>query len=258
MIDPDALGAIQANHALNTREILEGRTELSSRPLQINIELTGLCNIVPPCLFCTGKNFGHNYPPLDVDYLDKYADFLSVCEKINEDSFGEPLMHPRLTDLAQEVTRRGQRFTFVSNGLLLNKRRADALVACGPGLGMHVSFNASTADTYFKLHGKSFERLLDNVIYYVSAYQQAYGGASPDLTLTFIVMKINRHEVSDFLALAASLGVKSLLAPLHNRPSVPLADFGYNFVYEEEILPPAELQALLQSLESAGTRFHLA
>jgi len=243
-----ASDSILANRRLNTQEIREGRTELQSKPLQINIELTGLCNIVPPCLFCTGKNFGHNYPPLDVAYLDKYADFLDVCEKVNEDSFGEPLMHPKLPQLVEHFARRGQRFTLVSNGLLLNKRRADQLVACGPLLGMHISLNASTADTYYKLHGKDFGKLLENIVYYISAYQQAHGGRSPNLTLTFIVMRINRGEVADFLKLAQRLGVKSLLAPLHNRPSIPLGDFGYDFVYENEMLSPADYQSLAREI----------
>ncbi len=243
---------IADNRALNTQEILEGKTVLASKPLQINIELIGICNIVPPCVFCTGKNFGHNYATLDIAYLDKYRDFVDVCEKINEDSFGEPMMHPRLVDLIREVTQNGQRFTFVSNGLLLNKRRADQLVACGPGLGMHISVNAATAETYFKLHGKDFELLLSNIIYYVSAYQQANRGHRPDLTLTFIVMQINRHEVQDFLLLAKRLGVKSLLAPLHNRPSIPLGKFGYDFVYENEMLTGAEYAAIGEEIAARG------
>jgi MoaA/NifB/PqqE/SkfB family radical SAM enzyme len=247
---------ISANHLLNKQEILAARTELRSKPLQINLELMGLCNIVPPCLFCSGKNFGHNYPPLNIAYLAKYADFLNVCEKINEDSFGEPLMHPMLPVLAKQITDRGQRFTFVSNGLLLNKRRADQLVSCGDRLGMHISFNAASADTYFKLHGKSFDLLVDNVVYYVSAYQQAHAGQTPDLTLTFIVMRINRHEVTDFLKLARQLGVKSLLAPLHNRPSVPIGYFGYDFVYLDEILSPSEYASVAAEVTAAGEEIY--
>jgi molybdenum cofactor biosynthesis enzyme MoaA len=250
-IDP-----IRANHLLNSEEIRNGATRLLSKPLQVNIELTGMCNIVPPCLYCTGKNFGYNYPPMNISYLEKYADFIDVCEKINEDSFGEPLMHPKLPELVKKTTDRGQRFTLVSNGLLLNKRRAEQLAACGPNFGMHVSFNATTADTYHKLHGKDFGRLLENVVYYISIYQQTHAGRSPDLTLTFIVMRINRHEVIDFLKLANRLGVKSLLAPLHDRPSIPLGDFGYDFIYENEMLSPVEYGALAEEIAASGVQVH--
>src|SRR5262249_48921556 len=64
------------------------------------------------------------------------------------------------------------------------------------------------------------------------------------LILTFIVMKINRHEVMDFLRLTKEIGARALLASLHNRPSVPLGHFGYDFVYEEEMLPYEELRRI--------------
>lgn len=235
------LGSIEENRRLNTEEVRSGQTRLLSAPLQVNIELTGVCNIEPPCLFCSGKNFGHNYPRLDPGYLERYASFLDRCEHVNEDSFGEPLSHPALVEVAQRFTGQGQRFSFVTNGLLLTRARADQLAACGPRLGIHVSFNASTETTFYKLTGKSFARVVENVRYYVKTYRNQNGGAAPDLILTLIVMKINRHEVGDFLRLTQELGARALLAPLHDRPSVPLGSFGYDFVYEDEMLPYAEI-----------------
>lgn len=232
---------IQENRLLNTEEVRKGLTRLASAPLQVNVELTGICNIDPPCLFCSGKNFGHNYRPLDPAYLERYSHVLDRCEHVNEDSFGEPLSHPALVELARRFTANGQVFSFVTNGLLLTPARADQLAACGPKLGIHVSFNASTEDTFYKLTGKSFPRVVENVRYYMETYRKQNGGAAPDLILTFIVMKINRHEVHDFLRLTRDLGARALLAPLHDRPSVPLGNFGYNFVYEDEMLPYAEL-----------------
>jgi MoaA/NifB/PqqE/SkfB family radical SAM enzyme len=233
--------AILENRHLNTEEVRSGQARLLSAPLQVNIELTGVCNIEPPCLFCSGKNFGHNYPPLDPAYLQSYAHVLDRCEHVNEDSFGEPLSHPALVELAQRFTAQGQVFSFVTNGLLLTRSKADQLAACGPLLGIHVSFNASTEETFYKLTGKSFARVVENVRYYVETYRNQNGGAAPVLILTLIVMKINCHEVGDFLRLTRELGARALLAPLHDRPSVPLGRFGYDFVYEDEMLPYAEL-----------------
>src|SRR6185436_3636903 len=229
------MSLIEENRRLNTAEVRSGQTRLSSAPLQVNVELTGVCNIDPPCLFCSGKNFGHNYRPLDPAYLEKYSHVLDCCEHVNEDSFGEPMSHPALVELAQRFTANGQVFSFVTNGLLLTRTKADQLAACGPRLGMHVSFNASTEDTFYKLTGKSFSRVVENVRYYADTYRRQNGGAAPDLILTFIVMRINRHEVPDFLRLTRELGARALLAPLHDRPSVPLGHFGYDFVYEDEM-----------------------
>lgn len=251
------MSLIEDNRRLNTEEVRAGRTHLLSAPLQVNIELTGVCNIDPPCLFCSGKNFGHNYKPLDAAYLDRYAHLLDRCGHVNEDSFGEPLSHPALIDLARRFTGNDQVFSFVTNGLLLTRERADQLAACGPKLGIHLSFNAATADTFYKLTGKSFQRILDNVRYYVATYREQNGGVAPDLILTFIVMKINRHEVPDFLRLAREIGARALLAPLHDRPSVPLGQFGYDFVYEEEMLPYTELLRIGQEAMELSARIGL-
>jgi len=238
------LSLVDENRHLNTAEVRAGLTTLRSAPLQVNVELTGVCNIDPPCVFCSGKNFGHNYRPLDPAYLDGYAHILERCERVNEDSFGEPLSHPGLVELARRVTANGQRFSFVTNGLLLSRQKADLLAACGQRLGIHVSFNAATEETFHQLTGRGFARVVENVRYYSKVYRESNGGAAPELILTFIVMKVNRHEVGDFLRLVRELGAHALLASLHDRPSVPLGHFGYDFVYEEEMLPYEELRTI--------------
>ncbi len=245
---------VNENRALNVEEVRGGRTRLRSKPLQINLELTGVCDINPPCVFCSGKNFGHNYRPLDVAYIDRYSAFLDHCEHVNEDSFGEPLTHPGLVDTARRFTANGQMFSFVTNGLQLDPQKAEALAGCGPLLGMHVSLNAATAGTFYKLTGKPYDRLVRNLYRYVETYRRLNDGSSPDVTLTFIVMRINRHEVPDFLRLAADLGVRALLAPLHDRPSVPLGRFGYDFVYEDEMLPYPELVEIGRASQGLADR----
>jgi MoaA/NifB/PqqE/SkfB family radical SAM enzyme len=230
-----------ANRDLNAAEIRRGRSHLSSTPLQINTDLTGICNIHPPCVFCSGKNVGYDYPPIEVTALDAYAPYLERCETVNDDSFGEPLLHPALVDVARRFIGRGQNFSFVSNGLLLSRDKARQLAELGPRLGMHVSFNAATAGTFYRLTGKSFDLLVGNVRTFVEVFREE-NGVSPDLILTFIVMRMNRHEVPAFLQLTADLRCRALLAPLHERPSRPLGHFGYDFVYEREMLAFAELQ----------------
>ena len=229
------------NHDLNAAEIKLGRSHLSSTPLQINIDLTGICNVHPPCVFCSGKNVGYNYAPVNVAALDAYAPYLERCERVNDDSFGEPLSHPSLVDIARRFMAQGQSFSFVSNGLLLTRDKARQLAELGPHLGIHVSFNAATAGTFYHLTGKSFDLLVENVRTFGEVFRER-NGASPDLILAFIVMRMNRHEVPAFLQLTADLRCRALLAPLHDRPSRPLGHFGYDFVYEREMLPFAELQ----------------
>ena len=246
------MSPITENRIRNTNEIRAGAVTLESTPIQLNIELTGVCNIQPPCVFCTGKNIGYNYRPLDISYLDKYADFLERCERVNEDSFGEPLTHRSFVEVARRFAARGQTFSFVTNGLCLAGEVAEGIAQLGAAVRFHISFNAASEETFFRLTGRRFETVLNNVRQYIELYRKHHN-ATPDLTLTFIVMRVNRHEVSDFIRLAHSLGVKALLASLHERPSIPLGNFGYEFVYDEERLTDAEYDSLgLEARELAA------
>lgn len=243
---------IEENRRRNAAEIRAGSTWLESKPLQVNLELTGLCNIQPPCVFCTGKNVGYNYKPLDASYLDKYSDFLERCERVNEDSFGEPLTHRSFVEVARRFASAGQTFSFVTNGLCLSGEVAQGLAELGSHVRFHISLNAACDQTFFHLTGRKFGVLLENVRNYIELYRKLHG-TEPDITLTFIVMRINSGEVGDFIRLAHSFGVKALLASLHERPSIPLGQFGYDFVYEDERLSDAEYNAIgLEARELAA------
>jgi MoaA/NifB/PqqE/SkfB family radical SAM enzyme len=244
----------QANRELNASEVRNRSIHLRSTPLQINVDLTGVCNVHPPCVFCSGKNVGYNYRPLDVTELDKHHRYLSRCERVNDDSFGEPLSHPQFLQIARQFTSNGQQFTFVTNGLLLTREMADALAEIGPLIGMHVSFNAATAETYYKLTGRSFDLLVQNTRSFIEIYRTRQQ-APPQLTLTFIVTAINQAEVPAFLSLARDIGAsRVLLTPLHDRPSKPIGHFGYDFVYEREMLPLDELDDVGREAERIGAQ----
>jgi MoaA/NifB/PqqE/SkfB family radical SAM enzyme len=116
----DVNSVVKENSKLNLTEIKAGKTNLQSKPIQFNIDLTGRCNINPPCVFCSQKADGYHYNAIDISAVDKYLPFLSRCETVTDCSFGEPLTHPDFLKLVQKVAENGQAFTFATNGLLLN------------------------------------------------------------------------------------------------------------------------------------------
>lgn len=155
--------------------------------------------------------------------------------------------------MARRFVSGGQTYSFVTNGLCLSGEVARGLAELGPAVRFHISFNAASDGTFFHLTGRKFEILLRNVREYIALYRERHG-ILPDITLTFIVMRINYDEVPDFVYLAHSLGVKALLASLHERPSIPLGNFGYTFVYEDERLSDAEYKGIgLKARELAAT-----
>ncbi len=245
----NANSLVKENTELNLEEIRAAKTNLKSKPVQFNIDLTGRCNINPPCVFCSLKSDGYQYNAIDISAVDKYLPFLSRCERVADCSFGEPLTHPDFLKLVQKVAENGQIFTFATNGLLLTKKLADILAEAGENIGFSISINAATSATYYNLTGQNFDKVIANIRYFVSKYRDKWGH-NPPLAVSFIVMRVNREEVADFLKLAHYLEVKNInLRHLFNIPdgSRPRNDFGYKFIYNDEMLTPEEYDSISKS-----------
>jgi MoaA/NifB/PqqE/SkfB family radical SAM enzyme len=237
---------VKENTKLNLEEIRAAKTNLQSKPIQFNIDLTGRCNINPPCVFCSLKGDGYQYNAIDISAVDKYLPFLSRCERVGDCSFGEPLTHPDFLKLVQKVAENGQTFTFATNGLLLTQKRAEILAAAGEYIGFSISLNAATSATYYKLTGQNFDRVIANVRYFINVYRDKWGH-NPPLAMSFIVMRVNCEEVTDFLKLAQYLEIKNInLRHLFNIPdgSRPRNDFGYKFIYSDEMLTQKEYDSI--------------
>ena len=243
----DTNSFVKENTKLNLEEIRAAKTILQSKPILFSMDLTGCCNINPPCVFCLSDGSQHN--AIDISAVDKYLPFLSRCERMGDCSLGEPLTHPDFLKLVQKVAENGQAFTFTTNGLLLTQKRADILAEAGEDIGFSISINATTSETYYKLTGQNFDKVIANVRYFINKYRDKWG-RNPPLAVNFIVMRVNCEEVTDFLKLAHYLEIKNInLRHLFNMPYEPRPrnDFGYKFIYNDEMLSPKEYDSIGKS-----------
>ncbi len=242
--------------ALLRDELRAGRTTLRSLPSTINIELTGRCNVRPGCVFCVAKNApGYREPPhLGEEQLERYWHYLLGAGRVNDCSFGEPLLHPGFERIAGRIADAGVWFGFTTNGLLLDERRCQFLAEHAHRLTFVVSVNAARPETYAWLHGASLERLLDNVARAVRCARGVFPDQPPPLALSFIVMRSNEEEVFEFLELARSLGVRDvMLRHLFDLHGVATSQErqGRAFVYENERLTLQEYQRLEAAIRAA-------
>lgn len=230
------------NTTLQLTEISHKRVELQSRPSTYNIELTGRCNYNPPCVFCVGKNRPNYSPPgnLEISAIDRSWASLSQAERVNDCSYGEPLLHPMFETLVERFASAGIKFGFSTNGLLLTERKARFLVKHAGSVEFVVSLNAATPETYYKLHGQDFKAVIGNIKRFIELYKAEYRDDEPPLILSYIVMRSNAGEVMDFLSLARELGVSNVMF----RPLLDFVagshyvcdSFGHRFDYGEEKL----------------------
>ncbi len=229
------------NGALNTKEVIEGKEVLESMPRCLGIDLHGVCNVKPPCVYCEwdlSKNYeGKNVnAPFTLETLDEYGPFFENCSELINCSIGEPFMMGQFDDLLDAFGNRSKMLEMSSNGQILTDKNIQRLL--GRNIHLYVSLDAATASTYARLRNNTFDRILENLKRLISA--KGGPGNLPFVYLVFMPMKANIHEVDLFVDLCAELNVDNMvLRPLNESDSSSLKwdRGGYHFDYQNELLP---------------------
>jgi len=233
------------NAVLNTRETLEGRTALDSTPVSLGIDLYGVCNVKPPCVYCEwdfNKDLEgeHVDTPFTVDTLREWGPFFDNSVSLVNCSIGEPFMMKNFDDLLDAFGDGGKVLEMTTNGQILTDRNIQKLL--GRPIDLYISLDAGTPETYAKLRNSRFDAILQNMRRLIEA--KGGPGGLPRVHLVFMPMRVNAHELEAFVRICADLQVDRLvLRPLNYSPAVSL-DWnraGYRFEYQKELLPFEEL-----------------
>jgi len=241
-----AVSRQHVNAVLNLREMLEGRAELRSTPPVLGMDLHGVCNVKPPCVYCgwdEAKALEGDAvdTPFTLRTLEEWGDFFDNSATLVNCSIGEPFMMGNTLDaLLDAFGAGGKTLELVTNGQILTDRNIGKLL--GRKVHLYISLDAATTETYAKLRNDKFDRILGNLRRLIAAK----GGPSglPKVHLVFMPMRVNLHELEGFVRLCAELGVdRMVLRPLNytEEPRVDWVRGGYRFRYADELLPWREL-----------------
>ena len=240
------------NTALNDRETREKKTILKSRPYIFNIDLIGTCNMTPPCSMCLNwdNNVGpHHHEGLKVEDIKRFGEHLQLAHEVINCGIGEPLLNRDLISIVRLFHDWGKLFGFNSNGLALSPALIERLVPYFEILTILFSIDAATAETYAKVRGRFFDRVVENIAYYSARRREVSpDGFASKTGIVFMPMRCNRHETADFIRLGARLGVDVVELRTLNRISENwvVRRGNFTFDYHQEVLPPAELEEIRQ------------
>jgi MoaA/NifB/PqqE/SkfB family radical SAM enzyme len=246
--DPVRHGHVSRQHenwVRNVAEMLEGRAALASTPVTLGIDLHGVCNVKPPCVYCEwdySKELEGDFVdvPFTPDTLREWGPFFDHSVNLVNCSIGEPFMMKEFDDLLDAFGDGGKVLEMTTNGQILTDRNIQRLL--GRPIDLYVSLDAGTPETYAKLRNNRFDGILHNLRRLISA--KGGPGRLPHVHLVFMPMRVNGHELEAFIRLCADLRVdRMVLRPLNHSPSVNLdwERAGYRFAYQEELLPFDEL-----------------
>jgi MoaA/NifB/PqqE/SkfB family radical SAM enzyme len=256
----------QIENSEECRSILNKRTELLGKYYdgtyrdkaigskcieRVLLEVTNRCNINPPCIMCI-KSWGHvsDTRDMDTETIRQFDHMLSSKAQIILAGLGEPLMHPRIWDLIDELNGDDRAIGMITNGLLLNEECCKALISRRIAW-VSISLDAATADTYGRIRGQGFSVVCRNV----RQLSQMRTEGRLRVAVSMVIMNSNMKEIVALSELATELGANSVqyspLQPLvaPDEATCTYARDGYR--YTDELIHCDDNESVRRRLERA-------
>ncbi len=206
-----------------------------SLPRNLYLEVTNRCNL--KCKACILYR-GSWESPRDVtlDELIRITDQLPELERIALHGIGEPLLNKDLAAMIRHLKNRGVSVLFNSNGILLDERQQNDLIAAGLD-ELRISLDAATARGYEAVRNSTqFDQIVKNLQSFVERTRRN-PVSHPKLSLWYLGTCENIAELPDFIRLAAAIGAGEVylqrLVYFHD-------DAGYGLAAPEKTLMDAD------------------
>jgi radical SAM protein with 4Fe4S-binding SPASM domain len=205
------------------------------QPFFLFLDPTNTCNI--KCLFCPinyyRKNGGKQYPgPTFMAYekycetIDSLSDFNMPLELLKLYNHGEPLIHPRFSEMVQYAKRSGNvnKVETVTNGVLLTKEKVDAIIDAGIDK-IQISLNGLSSDQ-FKVMTQTSIDFHD----YFKNLQYLYANRKNCNVVIKVVEDLfeTKHEMELFCQIFSSVADSLEIESCLDWPEIPMADVANN------------------------------
>lgn len=189
------------NLILNKQEAIQHLPICKSYPYTATLNLTNLCNL--RCSFCEisyyYKKFNPVYPnTLSFDDFKKFSFIQHLYHLSFYGSVGEPLLNPDFIPIINYIKDNYKTRLFLNtNGQLLSSNISDSLIHTNFD-DILISLHASNSETYKKLIGSDFDKLISYINYLISKKQ-----SKPLVGIAFSLNKTNWHNYTDIIDLAS-------------------------------------------------------
>ena len=198
------------NGIVNKVETFAKRDFLLSKPTKIFLELTNSCNL--KCKMCPrGSDSVKNPGFMSKGVFEKVIPYLKTTNYVCLSGFGESLLHPEFLNILKIIKSNGCKTQIYTNGLLLTKEMADAIVDLGLDY-VNFSIDGATPETYEDIRvGGRFNRL-EQSLKYISEAKCSRKTDQPYLTINFMAMKRNIAELPEVIRLAKKYNFQGVSA----------------------------------------------
>ncbi|TDO85291.1 MoaA/NifB/PqqE/SkfB family radical SAM enzyme [Halanaerobium saccharolyticum] len=175
------------------------------RLTRIYIEPTSDCNL--NCKTCVRHSWDEEMGFMEMEAYSKLIEELKDFKGLEKISFwgiGEPLFHPRIAEMIGLASRLGVKTQIITNGLLLDQEKAEALLEAGLD-SLVVSVDGTSPETMADIRsGADLKTVIENVQNFRSLRNKKQKEC--EIGIEYVIMKSNVDELKDLRKLAFRMG----------------------------------------------------
>ncbi|MGE4385214.1 MAG: radical SAM/SPASM domain-containing protein [Endomicrobiaceae bacterium] len=212
------------NKVLNEYEIALKKTVLKSKPVRMHVVVTTACNL--KCIMCRVRKETYT---MDDTVFNIITENLPFLENIMWQG-GEVLVYKRFYEIIEMAAKYNVRQTFLTNGLLLDKKTLDLIV--NHDMIMIISIDSPRKEVYEKIRvGAKFADLLE-----VLGEIREHKKRKPDFnySMAVVMMSLNYDQIEEIIEFAVLYGFSSVYFQKY------MADLG-----DDVLIPDSKQQRII-------------
>lgn len=185
-------------------------------PRIIQIEVSTACQL--RCVFCPRTALKDKWVSkhMDMDVFSVVLRHIKKGQLVHLQGWGEPLLNPRIMDMAAAVKKNHGSISLTTNGMRMDETVSRELCRIGFGI-VAISLAGAKGSTNDALRkGAQFTRIVDNISSLTEMKNR------PSVHLIMQMMRPNMEELPDMISLAAQLKVDKLI--VSNIDYIPTPD----------------------------------
>lgn len=171
---------------------------LPRRPQRIQIELTNRCNF--NCKMCQRPFLGVPYKDIDFELFKKVINKLEGVYEINLTGWGEPLLHPQISEMIEYCHQLGFKTSLTTNASLLNQEMAERIINAGL---YEISFSIDNLNR-ISGWGHIITNQMDNI------KEFAFREKRPSIIIQATIHQNGLKDICDIIKFAKEVGAKKI------------------------------------------------
>lgn len=219
-------------------EHARGIGAVASTPSDLQIGRSNHCNF--KCVYCIDHRIGNNEPrtKLSGPVWEDLRELIPATEILAFHGVSEFFLDPEFFDIIAKCAETRATLRLNTNGSVCTPRHLEALANYPGHIMIDFSLDAATPDTFNRIRGWDFWRVLRNI----RSYMECFAGRRERtwIALSFVITKSSVGDMVPTVYLAKSLGVNVLMFyRLHEYEGLDwtvAAKHGGDFTYRDEIV----------------------